>query len=171
MSLKLAEFISQAAAIERALIESGGEIGPNLEKELLEIDLSKREAIDGVQLTLDRLESVGDYWKARAESYARIATSIEQSARKLKNHVKTLMAASGEHELLGLEWRLKLCAAKPKMVVDESVLPKEYFKEKVTLVPDKSRIEEDLKLGVPVPGASLEAVHTLRTYPNKKEIA
>jgi Siphovirus Gp157 len=171
MSLKLADFITHASQIEKSLIESGGEISPELERELLIIDLTKREAVDSVQTTLERLEVMSDYWATKAENYAKIAKSLSFAQQKLKNYVKSLMAASGDAELTGLDWRLKLCPSKAKMVLNEDELAKEYFKEKVTMVPDKTRIEEDLKLGVPVPGAALEPVFTLRVYPNKKEIA
>jgi hypothetical protein len=171
MSLRLAEFVTQIAVIEKNIIESNGELSPELEKQLLQIDLSKREAVDSVQITLDRLEALSDYWKRRADGYTRVSKSLEISAAKLKRHVKDIMAASGTEDLYGLEWRLKLCPAKPKVVVNEETLPREYLKEKITFVPDKGRIEEEIKMGVPIEGVTLEPVYTLRSYPNKKEIS
>lgn len=61
-------------------------------------------------------------------------------------------------------------SSKPKLVIDKEKLPKEYFKEKVTLEPDKKAIKEALKSSE-ISGAKFEINQFLAFKDNTKKLS
>lgn len=165
--MSLHESVKDSHSLELAIIENGGELTPELEASLTQISLDVAESVDRTHFALDRIENAVGYWKAKAAEYKKIADSLDTAHDRMKNYIKAVMADSGKSDLVGVEVRYKLSRAKPKVVIDEDKLAPAYFKEKLTLVPEKERIKQDLELGVPVDGARLEESFTLRAYPNK----
>lgn len=165
--MSLHESIKDSQSLELAIIENGGELTPELETALTAISLDVAESVDRTHFALDRIENAAGYWKAKAAEYKKISDSLETAHDRLKGYIKGVMVESGKTDLTGVEVRYRLSRAKPKVVIDEAKLAPAYFKEKITLVPEKERIKQDLELGVPVDGARLEESFTLRAYPNK----
>jgi hypothetical protein len=66
--------VARAAELEIALIQSGGEITPD-------IDIAMRalaEDVDSTAMTLDRAESAASYWKEQAKRANAVAKGLER---------------------------------------------------------------------------------------------
>lgn len=167
--MDLMDALEKTNAIEKELIECGGEISAELEIKLTELNLDYAESIDATAIMLRRLEGASDYWRERAQNAANVASGLTKAHERLKSHVKQIMSMSEKHELVGRETRYVLSRAKPRLVIDENLLPKEFLAEKITLIPDKANIEKRLELGHEIAGARFEQSYALRTYPVKLE--
>lgn len=151
-----------AADIEMMLIESGGDMTPELQEKLNSI----KPNIDLSASMIERCGAHAEHFRKKARAFAEIAQGFEKSESYLKQIIKDDMQAHGVSELLGKDVRFKLSPSKPKLVIDEETLDSAY--QMHVLQPDKKKIEEDLALGVPVQGARLEETKSLRTYLIKK---
>lgn len=76
---------------------------------------------------------------------------------RLKAYTMECIELSGQTEINGVAYRARIQNNPVKVVViDESKIPKEYFKERVTVELDKGRIKSDLLSGHVILGAELE---------------
>lgn len=163
----LIALVSESAGLESALIESGGEITPAIES-LLEIkDLHLPEKVDNYGLVIDRMQVVSAFYKAKADEYLRLAKAASNVVGRCESNLKIAMEAMHTDEILGRDIRYRLVRSNPACIItDDSKIDGAYkITETITKV-DKKRLAEDLKLGVPVEGAKLEAGYSLRRYLN-----
>lgn len=157
----------QLVEIEKLLLESGGELTPDLEAALFVPSSSLPDKIDSYDLTIDRFESNAKFYKERAEFFSNLAKQFIAAADRLKENVKLAMAELGTDELVGFDIRFKLQDTKPAVVVeDESKIDGAYTTVEQVVKINKDRILQDLKLGVPVVGVRLEPRKSLRVYAN-----
>lgn len=174
--MSLFETLSQIALLESQLEESHGEISPEMEEKLFQLDMAKAEDIDRISFILERLESTSLFWKERAEKALCVSSALMKANQRLKDHVKTLMLQSQTTELLGDESKFKLSIGKNKMVVDDETKARTlYGKPIISVAIDKEAIKQDLEKGIDKGVAHLEPIVTLRPSTNsaasrKKEI-
>lgn len=166
----LVQQLEEASRLEAMLVESGGELTPEIEARLLTVDLNVASRVDAVHTLLARFDAAADYWTERANESLQVADALKAAHKRLKEHVKKIMIDTGRKDLPGEAVRYKLSNAKAKLIVDETQLERDYLKERVTYSPDQEKIRADIELGVPVKGAFLEPAYTLRPYPNKKAL-
>lgn len=167
MSESLRELVSVASEIENHLIESAGLLTPELENALAVIEIKLPQKIDGYNAVLERMEMAEAYWKMKASEFQAVAKGCASAREFVKNRLKEVMKENNLTELVGNDVKFKLSNSKPKMIIDDETLDKAYFMQVTEVVPDKKRIEEDLKMSVPIAGAKLEETKSLRAYPNK----
>jgi len=166
----LAELVSQSAYIESKLVESGGELTPELESALATIQLAIPEKIDAYQFVIERLKVAAAHWKVRAKSAQAVAKGCENGLETLRGAIKAGMLALKADEILGIENRFVLANSKPTLeIFDEAQLPAHCIKEVVEYVPDKDKIRELLEAGSIISGARLVPNKSLRSYMNKSE--
>ncbi len=161
----LISLVEEASQLERALIESNGEITPEIEALLQTTEIHLPEKVDNYAMLMDRMDTVAAFYKAKAEAYLRLAKSAGQVADRCSYNIKTAMQALNTQEILGVDVRFKLTNSNPACVIEDETLLDASYKilETVTKI-NKKQIAEDLKLGVPVPGARLEQGQSLRRY-------
>jgi hypothetical protein len=83
--------------------------------------------------------------------------AAEGKASWLTGYLHCAMAQLGADEFKDSRIRLKLKKTPPKVILDDpQVIPEDYRETKVEVLIRKSQIAEDLKHGIPVPGAHLE---------------
>lgn len=167
MSESLRALVAQATNLSTALIESGGELPPEMEAALTEIDVKLPIKIDGYAVIMERLEMESEYWKQKAELYVDISRGCLKARERLKESLKFAMGQLGADELKGIDVRFKLSNAKPKLVINEALLETGYLIAQTVSVPDKKRIEQDLKDGIAIEGAMFMESKSLRSYANK----
>jgi|ERR1700722_1311668 len=166
----LTQLVQQAQIIEAALIESGGELTPELEALISNLDLSMADKIDGYSFILERFESEAAFFKARAFIYTKAANGIANFQKKLEAKIKEAMIAMNVDEVSGKEVRFKLKNCALKLVIEnEMELAPAYQKIVQTVQPDKEKIKEDLSFGLTVKGARLEGGKSLTTYIARKK--
>lgn len=155
--------VARAAELEIALIQSGGEITPD-------IDIAMRalaEDVDSTAMTLDRIEAAVSYWKKERDKASAVARGLERLSERLETTIKGEMRAKELTEMLGETTRFKLSPCPKRLVIDDERLDPSYKIQVTTLMPDKERIKRALESGETVIGAELTGGVSLRTYPNR----
>jgi hypothetical protein len=166
MSLVIA--LQQADRLEQMLIESGGEITEEISAELSVNPKTIGELVDIRYVSLERMAMSQEFFKTKAEQFAKIAKSLDSAQEFLLANLKEYMILNDKKELKGDEYQFKLSNMAPKVsIADEAKVPAAYKTQKVVESIDKKKIAEDLKLGVPVEGCVLQEVYSLRKSINK----
>lgn len=169
MKETLRTLVQQSNDLMMQLAESGGELTPELESQLANVELALPEKVDSYAHLIDRLDVEIETWKQKADFYSAIAKSCKNVKERLKENIKFAMQEMTVSEIKGNDVRFKLSSSKPSLQIDESLIDPLYTSQVTTTVIDKKRIEEDLKAGVPVAGARLIENVSLRTYANRRE--
>lgn len=161
--------LADADRIEQLLIESGGELTPELEQALVVSEKSLAESVDSEIQKLERIEYVADHYKKKADTFLMIAKSMQLYIERREQQIKEFMLNRGDETLSGQEYEYFL--AKPTVsvdVVDDLILPDQFVK--VTRTPMKKEIKAALESGAQVPGVVLKENRSLRkrVYRGKK---
>jgi hypothetical protein len=159
------------AQLDLRFQESKGEITPEIEKQLLDLDISKAQAVDDLKELRDRIEMEVTYLKQKREELSSRIAGFERADEILVGNTKAYMEASGQKELLGNEVRYLLCGARAtvKILDDEKALEL-YGKEKTQTVLDKDAIRKDLESGINLGCAILKENKALKPYAKRKEL-
>lgn len=160
----LMELSEMAQYIDRQLVESGGEITPEIDQLITQLELAVPQKVDGYNVVIERLENQMEYVKTHIDSMTKYRRAISSTLDRLKSNIKNYMVVNGKKEVLGHETRFVLTSAKEKLVVDESLIPENWKMTVTERVADKERIKDALSLGITITGAKLEGGYGLRTY-------
>ncbi|HFU4518993.1 TPA: siphovirus Gp157 family protein [Streptococcus suis] len=144
--------------------------------------IAEMEGIDE-ETKLDKLDSIDwtEQFEEKVENTVKVIKNKEAEKKQLKEEIDRLTARyksidnditrlktglQGAFEITGhdkvktLLFTVSLAKNQPSVVVDEELLPKKYFIQKLT--PDKTTIKELLKAGKKVKGAELQESRSLR---------
>lgn len=143
------------------------------------LDLIEEGAMD---LT-DTLESITDAVEDKVENIAKLVKTLEAEAAGIKveeqrladrrksreNHAKRLkeyaegaMLQTGQKKIKGPLFTIAIQKNPPSVnISDESLIPKAYFVEQAPTL-NKKEVLQDLKLGLPIPGAEIKQTESLR---------
>lgn len=168
MKQQLSEIVARSTALTQLIIQADGELSPELEAALAEVDLALQEKVDGYHYLMERLEGEGEYFAKKADAYKRVAKAHSQLSDRIKDRIKGAMIAMEKTDVTGFDVRFRLSKATPRLALMESMLDPAYLLTVTTHVPDKERIKRDLLDGKTVGGASLEQGYSLRAYINKE---
>lgn len=164
MSKPLAMLFAEQNKIIEKLIEGDGEISSELEIEMKDLAAITEAKTDGYYLILERLESESLFFKTRADEFTTASKTLSNAHFRIKARLKDLMQQNDFQELIGHDYKFKLSASKPSVIINnEDLIPSEYKTEVTTIQIDKNKISEDLRIGVPVSGASLQESFALRS--------
>jgi cell division protein FtsB len=153
--------------------------------ELKESYLKVLELIEAGEEGLeDTLESINDTIEAKADGYAKVIRnlegnitalkaeidrmtdrkkSIENNIERLKENLKNAMIETGKEKIKTDLFNIKV-ADNPYAVnvIDETLIPEEYFKVEITRKLDKVTLKDDMKNGQIIKGAELTRGKGLR---------
>lgn len=165
----LGDLVTGFSHILEKIAEAGGELTPELEALFDQIGGDLQIKADSYAFVMDKLEAEAEFWKARADSFARVSKSCDRLRDRMKDAIKAAMVQLKRDEIEGVDFRFKLSSSsRPKLVLDEQLLPASWKMPVTELVPDKKRIVTALDSGEQVPGARYEEVKSLRKYVNTK---
>ena len=127
-------------------------------------EVTQEEAADTFDAINDALSAIyleaeGDEIKidARIEKLKKLKARAGRTKERVANIAANFLTAMGKEKAKGDQFTFKRRKFPPRVVVaDESALPKEYIKEKITTSIDKIAIKKALQNGDEVTGASLE---------------
>lgn len=163
----LFQLVSISHQIQQALVESFGEMTPEIEKALLLLQEKLPDKADGYKFIIEDLKSQAEIWNTRAENLSRISKTFMNHCDRLKYSIKMACVELGVDEIKGNECRWKLQSSPPAAVIDDETKLPNNFKEIVQkTVTRKDLILEALKSGAMVPGAHLEQGSYVRCYAN-----
>jgi hypothetical protein len=165
--MNLIELALASSKLVDKIIESGGETTQEIEEALCQLDLTTSIKIDAYSSIIDKLENQSEFWKQQEEQCKKARKACESAADRLRENIKTYMLVQNRNEARGNLTRFVLSEHKPKLVIEQLILPPEYMSEVKTYVPDKEIILSKLEHGETISGARLEAVYCLRKYLNR----
>lgn len=160
---------AEMGEILNQLAENGGELSEVLEQAF---DLTGEQLVekaDKYALFMERLDNEADFWKAKADSYAKVSKSCKALKERLNNNIKVAMQLMQTDEVCGSETRFKLSRLAPKLVIDEVTLPQTWKMQVTEWVVDKAKIKEAVELGTEIPGVAQEDSYSLRKYVNARK--
>ena len=161
--------VNEAMQIEQMLMESGGEVTPEIEMALSVNSSELANKVDGYQHIIERFNSLADHYKARAEFFKTIAGQCKTASDRLKDNIKFAMIELGVDEVKGQDMRFKLSTTSGTLVIEDAeMVPVEFKTEVITTEIDKKSLKEAALKG-DVPGVKIEPGHSLRSYANTPE--
>lgn len=164
----LRAIVVQTKDIVSLLVENGGEMNEQIEAALISLEDRTPAKIDAYAVVMERMQMESEYWKSKADYYAKVGKACANVREKLRENLKYAMEQLGTREIAGRDVRFRLSPTTPKLVIAESLLDSEYFKTETIRTPDKDRIKEDLKAGKQIDGATLMESFAVRQYANSK---
>lgn len=161
----LVEITDIVYRVEKALIETNGEITPEIEA-MLEVKENELPVkVDSYSVTIDKLHHEAQFLEAQADRLATLAKSILKAREGLKTRMKDAMMKLGVVELEGETTKIRLQNAPPKVIIeDETKIEGQYLTTEIVTRADKKKIANALKDGIKVDGARLEQDLSLRFY-------
>lgn len=169
MDKSLSLIVSEVAQLEAMLIESDGEITPEIESMLAVREIQLPEKVDRYASVIERFDLIEEFYKEKADQIYKLAKAAGTVSIRCKENLKASMMDLNVSELTGNEIKFKLSPSNPSVeIVDQSKLNGSYLITETITKVDKKRIGEDLKLGVPVDGAELRQTFSLRKSLNRK---
>ena len=165
----LLALVQTATNIEQMLIESGGELTPELEQALAVTELHLPEKVDSYALVIDRMNAITSFYKQKAEFFQRLAKASTSVAERCKSNIEIAMDTLETDEVLGFDVKFRRQASPLTYeIADVALVDQAYvITETITThTPDRKRILEDLKLGVPVTGVEPKQSYHVRVYAN-----
>lgn len=166
-SNNLLEITAEIARIMVILAENGGELSTEIENQLDIFTGNLVEKVDSYAYLIDKLDSESEFYKKKADAFNRMAKSCNSLQDRLKERVKTALTILEKDEIEGDDFRFKLSTSKPKLIIDESILPSEY--KMIIYEADREKISKDLAEGKEIPGARFEETKALRKYINRRK--
>lgn len=153
--------------LEEGLVQSGGEVTPDIENQLVELADGIQTKADSVAYLLKRSPIVAEYYRAQAKIYTTIARALEGVAESVETTVKMAMEGHGLDEVIGTEFVLKLQRHRASVdITDPALLPEDHCR--IVREPNKASIKAAIERGEKVPGAQLEYNRPLSVKPVRK---
>lgn len=162
----LVSLVSKVSQIEKHLLEGDGVLPPELEQEFDLLSNLTKEKVDAYYFVMQALDARALYLKDMENQFKHARQTLENHKEQMRGNIRHSMCALTTDLLEGYDFRFKLSNGKSKLIIDEEVLPAEYWKRECVDVPDKELLERELLLGKEVLGAHFEASTTLRSYIN-----
>jgi hypothetical protein len=165
MNESLMALALQKSQLEQLIIESNGEMTPELESQIAVNADSIALKADSYNNILEWCEHSETYYRSMAAKYEIVARSYVTLEKRLKHNIRETMLMMDSKEIMGHGVRFVLSFLKPKLeIFDEDKLPMSMLDEVVTHVPNKDRIRDALESGIEVSGARLIPTTSLRKY-------
>lgn len=154
----LNQIILMSQDIERRLIESDGQLTDEIQKDLELNDSLLPDKIDAYVYAINSLESKVDFISKRIEDLKSLEGSYLNNIDFLKSKLQHTIDILHLEKLMGSHFTVGTILNPPKVIIsDESLIPDAYkiTKTVVTTSVDKIRLQEVLKNGIPIEGATL----------------
>lgn len=168
----LIELTDEAQRIERLIIASAetnaGEIDPDLDAWLNQLQLEISGKVDKYVYVMDRLDQVAQALSERAEKLKRASQAADRAREAMRDRVKIAMRDLNARELTGNDWKFQLVKSSARLEItgDVKQLPPDCVIIKTEYAADKARIKELLKAGREIAGCALVPVDSLRVGVN-----
>ncbi len=157
MSESLRNLLIESAQLENQLIELCGEMSPELEEQLMLLEIKLPEKISRYMGLIDRLEMEGDNLYSKGQKYLMASKALTGLKERLTNNVRNQMIANGLKELRGEHELFALAENKGKLEIKTGAeIPKEYYFEEISQKLDTPRLKSDVQAGATIAGVSIQ---------------
>lgn len=117
---------AEMAAIEDELYESGGELTPELEKELTETRESLLQKVDGYNALVQKLGAMAESAKKEAERLTKLKKTAENAQKRVRERLLWNMNVFGLEKLEGNLCKMSIRNSK-SLEVDEAAVLEPYL--------------------------------------------
>lgn len=124
-------------------------------KALDKLVIERDTKIENVALYYKNLMAEAVALKAEEESFAKRKKSCENKAEYFKEYLKSALLAQGESKFVSTKASISFRKSEQVQVLDESVIPIDFKREKTTIEIDKAAIKDAIKQGEIIKGAEL----------------
>ncbi len=114
----LYDLVTLSQEIQRKLFECAGELTPEVEAEIIELEKKLPSKVDGYKFVTDELRNNAVLWKKRAADMAQVSKQYEAYADKLDDIMSMALERSGD-VLEGVEYYAKRQKASKQSIVIE----------------------------------------------------
>jgi hypothetical protein len=167
----LASLAVEAAELSRLLLESQGELSPELEEKLAVNESALLAKVDGYNFIIEEFEAQASIWKRRKDACAAQQKKFENQAERLKSRIKEAIRVMQRTEVAGTYYKFQLRKSAPKLVIDdEAKVPSTCKMIVQTTVVDKEKVKKALADGIEVPGAHIEENGSLFILENAEKV-
>lgn len=160
----LFNIVTENQKLMAQLLESGGEMSPEMELHLERIGKQLVTKVDNYVGLMDALDAQEQFFKAREKEMQTAKRSMANLRERLKSTVKEAMATLGKEEVVGDCYRLKMVNNPESYDINEGMVPEGYFIETVVKSLDKTRLLEDVKMGLEVDGVTVKNTKRVQKY-------
>ena len=115
----LLSIVNEAMTLEKMLIESNGEITPEIEQALAVNQQELSLKADGYHTIMERFDNLERHYLARADFYKRIASQCGGVVDRLKNNIKLAIHEMGVTEIKGEDIRFVIKETKGKVIIED----------------------------------------------------
>lgn len=165
----LIELTNESRDLVTILMQNGGELTPELEKELQDVTYSLTHKVDSYFEIISRAENESRYWKQREMEAAGIRKACENVVVRLRSYIKAGLITLQKQSVEGNFNRFFLRKSKASLkIINESEIPPMYFEETVVRTLNKEKLRYDMENGILISGAILEESYSLNDAPVKK---
>lgn len=163
----LITIVQETNNIETMLLESQGELTPEIETALTVSGSDMAEKVDSYSYIIDRFAALEMHYKSKAEFFSAISKQCDNVQKRLKNNVQFAMQSLGKTELLGEDIKFKLSSTSGSLfITDEEMVPVEYKTEKMVTTINNKSVKDDIAKGKVVPGAEIKPGFSLKIVAN-----
>lgn len=141
-----------------ALTDAGAEVPVELENDLKQLIQLSSDKIDGLARYRKQCIAQADMLKAEADEMLKKSVQKLKQIDCLDKYILNTMKASGNDQLQGEVYKLRIKTSTATDIIDPLQIPKELMIEKVTTTcnPDKAAILKKLRAGEQVAGCALK---------------
>ena len=158
------DIVNTSIDIQKHLLETGGELTPELEQKLSVSASELASKTDNYGAILVGLNESLKLWKERQEYVDSMVKKHETLIEKLESNLMYAMKSLGVDRIEGDTSAFKIRKSGGSVNIDnESLIPEEFKKNTVVTTIDKKKILTLLREGIPVEGASLKINESIAT--------
>ena len=157
MSKSIFKIVNEYLDITSQLVETGGELTPEIESLLVINQAEFVTKIDSYASVLEQLRMAKDLWTKRKTRVGNVCKTIDAMTDRLKGNIIDSVKKLGVNKVDGKEtaFRIKTTNGAVKFS-DEKLIPEKYKIQTIVTTIDKAAIGDDLRSGIPVAGCYLQ---------------
>ena len=162
MKKSFAKLIEEANAVESLLIDSHGEVTPQIEEliKLQQTDIAHK--VESYSYLMDHSESKAEFYKQQAEFWLKLSKAHNNFSKMLKDRMKFHMQLWGVTEIQGFDIKFTLSKSNPSLIIENQELVPDKFKDVVTTIEIRNNELKAALKKEPIAGARLEESFSLR---------
>ena len=163
----LFEIVAENHQLMSDVMANGGEVTEEIEKKLEALGTELVGKVDNYVELMGRLDSEIEHFKKKEMEMKNAKISIQNLQKKLKDNVLMAMDDMEKTEVQGDTFRIMISKTAGKTEYVEKEIPDQYFNEIIEKKLNKKMIDEELKMGLDIPGVYHQPGRSIRKYTRK----
>lgn len=133
-NVSLADLTKEYQWIEYQLLANDGEITPEIESYMLEVQQKVLQKSDTYVYVMNRLEATSEFFKGESTKYLKASKRALAVRERMKDTMKAAMLTMGATQIEGTNSKLTLSNSTPKLIIEnESQLDSKFIDYMITV--------------------------------------